>query len=131
MERIKCEEAIRDNEKGEMVEIVQALLNIMSRRLDHTGENALDKENINSYNNRENNKNVKESSPETDQEEHYSLKEIRKFIENLKKVKKNKKIEDENDKLLRKLAQLKKKIDNKLENTKAIADIIVKKREVV
>merc|ERR1711976_173906 len=40
MERIKCEEAIRDNEKGEMVEIVQALLNIMSRRLDHTGENA-------------------------------------------------------------------------------------------
>lgn len=130
MERIKCEEAIRDNEKGEMVEIVQALLNIMSRRLDHTGGDALDKENINSYNN-QNNKNVKESSPETDQEEHYSLKEIRKFIENLKKVKKNKKIEDENDKLLRKLAQLKKKIDNKLENTKAIADIIVKKREVV
>jgi len=131
MERIKCEEAIRDGEKGEMVEIVQALLNIMSRRLDHTGENAVDKENINSYNNREINGKAKESSPEVDQEEHYSLKEIRKFIENLKKVKKNKKIEDENDKLLRKLAQLKKKIDNKLENTKAIADIIVKKREVV
>ena len=63
--------------------------------------------------------------------EEQGLKEIRAFIENLRKSKKNQKLVDENDKLLRRLAGLKKKIDGKLDSAKGLADVIVKKRENV
>jgi len=58
------------------------------------------------------------------------LKEIKSYIENVKKSNKNKKLEEENDKLLRKLAQLKKKIDSRIEKG-VIADGVKKKAQVI
>lgn len=97
---------IRDSEKKDMNEMVQALLGVMNRRLETMEDN--DKENYN------NNTNTKSNRKNEKQKEKEGLAEIREFIENVKRTKKNAKLEEENDKLLRRLAQLKKKVDEKL-----------------
>jgi hypothetical protein len=121
LERIKCEENIRKGEKSDMVEIVQALLNIMSRRLENFED---DKENCDGGNG------MVGGGNEVGIEEE-GLREIKGFIEGLRKAKRNQKLVDENDKLLRRLAGLKKKIDGKLDSAKGLADVIIKKRENV
>lgn len=106
LERLKVEDMIRDSEKKDMNEMVQALLGVMNRRLETMEDN--DKENYN------NNTNTKSNRKNEKQKEKEGLAEIREFIENVKRTKKNAKLEEENDKLLRRLAQLKKKVDEKL-----------------